>query len=267
MIVHRADMFGLGQLYQLRGRVGRAKVRAYALFTTPAKATITPQAEKRLTVLQSLDTLGAGFQLASHDLDLRGAGNLLGEEQSGHIKEVGYELYQQMVREAVERIKSGEDAVPEDMWSPTIQLGAPVTIPESYIPDLPTRLALYRRLSALEDEAEIDAMGGRDRRPLRPAAAGSRAPDEARADQGALPQGECRKARRRPEGRDPRLPRQRLRQPDRPGEVGDARRARWRGCGRTCGSWWSTISRQLADRLDGTLRMMREIAKIAGKKG
>ena len=159
LIVHRADIFGLGQLYQLRGRVGRAKLRAYAIFTTPPKAKITPQAEKRLQVLQSLDTLGAGFQLASHDLDMRGAGNLLGEEQSGHIKEVGYELYQQMVREAVERIKSGEDAPAEDMWSPTIQLGAPVTIPETYIPDLPTRLALYRRLSALEDEAEIEAMG------------------------------------------------------------------------------------------------------------
>ncbi len=159
MIVHRADMFGLAQLYQLRGRVGRSKIRAYAYFTTPAKAKITPQAEKRLAVLQSLDILGAGFQLASHDLDLRGGGNLLGEEQSGHIKEVGYELYQQMVREAVERIKSGEDAPAEDMWSPTIQLGAPVTIPESYISDLPTRLALYRRLSALEDDEEIDAMG------------------------------------------------------------------------------------------------------------
>ena len=159
MIVYRADMFGLAQLYQLRGRVGRSKVRAFALFTMPPKARITPQAEKRLSVLQSLDTLGAGFQLASHDLDLRGAGNLLGEEQSGHIKEVGYELYQQMVREAVERIKSGEDAPAEDMWSPSISLGAPVTIPETYIPDLPTRLALYRRLSALEDEAEIEVMG------------------------------------------------------------------------------------------------------------
>ena len=103
--------------------------------------------------------MGAGFQLASHDLDLRGAGNLLGEEQSGHIKEVGYELYQQMVREAVERLKAGDDEPAEDMWSPTISLGAPVTIPEAYIPDLPMRLALYRRLSALEDEGEIDAMG------------------------------------------------------------------------------------------------------------
>ena len=159
LIVHRADLFGLAQLYQLRGRVGRSKVRAYAIFTTPPKAKITPQAEKRLAILQTLDALGAGFQLASHDLDLRGAGNLLGEEQSGHIKEVGYELYQQMVREAVERLKSGGDAPAEDMWSPTIQLGSPVTIPETYIPDLATRLALYRRLSSLEDEAEIEAMG------------------------------------------------------------------------------------------------------------
>ena len=101
LIVHRADIFGLAQLYQLRGRVGRSKLRAYSLFTLPANRKITPQAERRLKVLQSLDTLGAGFQLASHDLDIRGAGNLLGEEQSGHIKEVGFELYQQMLEEAV----------------------------------------------------------------------------------------------------------------------------------------------------------------------
>jgi transcription-repair coupling factor (superfamily II helicase) len=159
LIVHRADMFGLAQLYQLRGRVGRSKTRAYAIFTTPAGKPITPQAQKRLEVLQSLDTLGAGFQLASHDLDLRGAGNLLGEEQSGHIKEVGYELYQQMVQDAIERLKAGVEEPAQEMWSPTISLGAPVTIPETYIADLPTRLTLYRRLSALEDDAEIDAMG------------------------------------------------------------------------------------------------------------
>ncbi len=159
LIVHRADMFGLAQLYQLRGRVGRAKTRAYALFTTPAGKPITPQAEKRLHALQSLDTLGAGFQLASQDLDLRGAGNLLGEEQSGHIKEVGYELYQQMVQDAVERLKSGEEEPAQDLWSPSISLGSPVTIPESYIPDLATRLSLYRRLSALEEEADIESMG------------------------------------------------------------------------------------------------------------
>jgi transcription-repair coupling factor (superfamily II helicase) len=152
-------MFGLAQLYQLRGRVGRSKTRAYAIFTVPANKPVTPQAEKRLKVLQSLDTLGAGFQLASHDLDIRGAGNLLGDEQSGHVKEVGYELYQQMVQEAVERLKSGVDEPAQEMWSPSISLGAPVTIPEQYIPDLPTRLNLYRRLSALEQDEDIEAMG------------------------------------------------------------------------------------------------------------
>ena len=110
LIVHRADMFGLAQLYQLRGRVGRSKLRAYALFTLPANRKLTDTAERRLKVLQSLDTLGAGFQLASHDLDIRGAGNLLGEEQSGHIKEVGFELYQQMLEEAVAEIRGDRRA-------------------------------------------------------------------------------------------------------------------------------------------------------------
>ena len=157
MIVHRADMFGLGQLYQLRGRVGRSKTRAYALFTVPAKRQMTPQAEKRLKVLQSLDTLGAGFQLASHDLDIRGAGNLLGDEQSGHIKEVGYELYQQMLTDAIEALKAGDEEPAEEIWSPTITVGAPVTIPEDYIEDLQLRLQLYRRLSGIVNEDEIDA--------------------------------------------------------------------------------------------------------------
>jgi transcription-repair coupling factor (superfamily II helicase) len=157
MIVHRADMFGLGQLYQLRGRVGRSKTRAYALFTVPAKRQMTPQAEKRLKVLQSLDTLGAGFQLASHDLDIRGAGNLLGDEQSGHIKEVGYELYQQMLTDAIEALKAGDEEPAEELWSPTITVGAPVTIPESYVEDLQLRLQLYRRLSGIVDEAEIES--------------------------------------------------------------------------------------------------------------
>lgn len=158
LIVHRADMFGLAQLYQLRGRVGRSKTRAYAHFTTPLNKKLTPQAEKRLSVLQSLDTLGAGFQLATHDLDLRGAGNLLGEDQSGHIKEVGYELYQQMLEEAVLALKSGIEEPVEEAWSPTITLGTAVTIPEDYVADLDLRLGLYRRLSTLESDAEIEAM-------------------------------------------------------------------------------------------------------------
>ena len=156
LIVHRADMFGLAQLYQLRGRVGRAKLRAYALFTLPANRKITPQAEQRLKVLQSLDTLGAGFQLASHDLDIRGAGNLLGEEQSGHIKEVGFELYQQMLEEAVLSLKAGITEPVADKWSPQITIGTPVLIPDDYVADLPVRLALYRRLAEIDDESEIE---------------------------------------------------------------------------------------------------------------
>jgi transcription-repair coupling factor (superfamily II helicase) len=157
LVVHRADMFGLAQVYQLRGRVGRSKLRAYALLTLPAARKITPQAERRLKVLQSLDTLGAGFQLASHDLDIRGAGNLLGDEQSGHIKEVGYELYQQMLEEAVMQMKAGITAPAADRWSPQITIGTPVLIPEDYVTDLPVRLALYRRLSEIEDDRAIEA--------------------------------------------------------------------------------------------------------------
>ena len=158
LIVHRADMFGLAQLYQLRGRVGRSKVRAFALFTLPVNKVLTTMAERRLKVLQSLDTLGAGFQLASHDLDIRGAGNLLGEEQSGHIKEVGFELYQQMLEEAVAEVK-GEDEVLDSGWSPQISVGTSVMIPESYVPDLHLRMGLYRRLGELTDLGEIDGFG------------------------------------------------------------------------------------------------------------
>jgi len=159
MIVHRADMFGLGQLYQIRGRVGRSKTRAYCYLTTKPRAPLTPQAQKRLKLLASLDSLGAGFNLASHDLDLRGAGNLLGEEQSGHIREVGYELYQQMLEETIARLKSGEIAgltEPDDQWAPQINLGVPVLIPEEYVPDLDIRLGLYRRLSMLTTKVELE---------------------------------------------------------------------------------------------------------------
>jgi len=156
LIVHRADMFGLAQLYQLRGRVGRAKIRAYALFTLAANKKITDTAQKRLKVLQSLDTLGAGFALASHDLDIRGAGNLLGDEQSGHIREVGFELYQDMLEEAVASLRAGDEAGEDDQWSPQINIGTSVLIPENYISDLQLRLGLYRRLSSLDTAEEIE---------------------------------------------------------------------------------------------------------------
>ena len=158
MIVHRSDMFGLAQLYQLRGRIGRSKLRAYAYLTLPEKKKLSATAQRRLEVMQTLDNLGAGFQLASHDLDIRGAGNLLGDEQSGHIREVGIELYQHMLEEAVAaaRTDGGEEAARED-WSPVITIGTPVLIPENYVPDLGVRLGLYRRIAGLADRREIDA--------------------------------------------------------------------------------------------------------------
>lgn len=162
LVVHRADMFGLAQLYQLRGRVGRAKARAYAYLTTPFERKIGVAADKRLRVLQSLDSLGAGFQLASHDLDIRGGGNLLGDQQSGHIREIGVELYQQMLEDAVAELKarpSGKIDLSLDRgWSPQINTGAAVLIPEAYVPDLNVRLALYRRLSEAERADDREAL-------------------------------------------------------------------------------------------------------------
>jgi transcription-repair coupling factor (superfamily II helicase) len=156
LIVQRADMFGLSQLYQLRGRIGRSKQRAYAYLTTPAEKKLTETATRRLEVLQSLDQLGAGFSVASHDMDIRGAGNLLGEEQSGHVREVGIELYQEMLEEAVSGLKEGGEADVTDQWSPAINLGASVLIPEDYVADLNVRMSLYRRLAGIETREDID---------------------------------------------------------------------------------------------------------------
>jgi transcription-repair coupling factor (superfamily II helicase) len=161
LIIHRADMFGLSQLYQLRGRVGRSKARAYAYLTTPMEKQITLSAEKRLKVMQSLDSLGAGFQLASHGLDIRGGGNLLGDEQSGHIREIGVELYQQMLEDAVAELRASaakEEISDSRGWSPQINTGVAVLIPEHYVPDLNVRLALYRRLSEAERPEDREAL-------------------------------------------------------------------------------------------------------------
>jgi transcription-repair coupling factor (superfamily II helicase) len=162
LIVHRADMFGLSQLYQLRGRIGRSKLRAYAYLTIPPQRLLTVGAERRLQVMQTLDMLGAGFTLASHDLDIRGAGNLLGEEQSGHIREVGIELYQSMLEETVEELRTADTTPglaappPSTEWTPQITVGTSVLIPEVYVADLSVRLGLYRRVAALRDRREID---------------------------------------------------------------------------------------------------------------
>jgi len=160
IIIHRADRFGLAQLYQLRGRVGRSKLRAYAYLTYEKDVQLSEIAEKRLKVLGDLDSLGAGFQLASHDLDIRGAGNLLGDEQSGHIREVGFELYQSMLEDAILAAKAGEMGLKKaaDAFSPQITVDAPIMIPEDYVPDLAVRMALYRRLNQAQDKAEIESM-------------------------------------------------------------------------------------------------------------
>ncbi|WP_187336072.1 transcription-repair coupling factor [Novosphingopyxis iocasae] len=159
LIVHRADRFGLAQLYQLRGRVGRSKTRAYAYLTTPEGRVLTETAEKRLKVLSDLDSLGAGFQLASHDLDIRGAGNLVGDEQSGHIKEVGFELYQSMLEEAIIAAKAGDMGMdaPSEKFSPQITVDAPISIPDFYVPDLSLRMGLYRRINEID---QVDAIEG-----------------------------------------------------------------------------------------------------------
>lgn len=160
IIVHKSDLFGLAQLYQIRGRVGRSKVRAYAYITYDPAVRLSEISQKRLGVFETLDSLGAGFQLASHDLDIRGAGNLLGDEQSGHIKEVGIELYQQMLEEAVAATKAGvdmEEPLPDSGWTPTINIGTSVLIPEKYVEDLGVRMSLYRRLSELESEDDIES--------------------------------------------------------------------------------------------------------------
>lgn len=163
LIVHRCDLFGLSQLYQLRGRVGRSKTQGYAYLTYSPKQTLSANAIKRLQVLQSLDTLGAGFTLASHDLDIRGAGNIVGEEQSGHIREVGVELYQTLLHEAIMMARAAEansiDGLEIELneWTPQINLGVPVLIPESYVSDLGLRLNLYRRVANLVTREEIDA--------------------------------------------------------------------------------------------------------------
>lgn len=161
MIVHRADMFGLAQLYQIRGRIGRSKLRAYAYMTYRPGVALNPGALRRLEVLETLDTLGSGFQLASHDMDIRGAGNLLGESQSGHIREIGVELYQQMLEEAVAAARRGagadSGAVIEERWSPQIAMGTSVLISESYVKDLNVRMSLYRRLGDLLEPADIES--------------------------------------------------------------------------------------------------------------
>ena len=165
LVVAHSERFGLAQLYQLRGRVGRSKVRAYAYFTLDSKVELTDSARRRIEALRSAEELGGGFSLASQDLDIRGAGNLLGARQAGQIRQVGVGLYQAMLTDAVRRLRTGKSAAIEEDWSPRIELGIPVAIPETYVPDLSTRMALYRRLANVRDLDAITSISSeiRDR--------------------------------------------------------------------------------------------------------
>jgi transcription-repair coupling factor (superfamily II helicase) len=160
IFIHRADRFGLAQLYQLRGRVGRGKLRAYAYLTLPTRHRPSPIALKKLDVMHSLDSLGAGFTVASHDMDIRGFGNLLGDEQSGHVREVGIELYQEMLKEAIETAQMQQSGSQKDIaqtgFSPQINLGISVFIPDDYIKDLELRLGMYKRASMLKSQEDVE---------------------------------------------------------------------------------------------------------------
>jgi transcription-repair coupling factor (superfamily II helicase) len=155
IIINRADQFGLAQLYQLRGRVGRSHRHAYAYLLIPGEKVITPDAERRLRALQEIDGLGGGFKLALHDLEIRGAGNLLGEQQSGQITAVGFELYTEMMEKAVSELR-GEEVAPE--VDPEIRLGISAYFPDSYIPDANQRLYFYKRLASLRNFPELEEL-------------------------------------------------------------------------------------------------------------
>jgi transcription-repair coupling factor (superfamily II helicase) len=158
IVIERADKFGLAQLHQLRGRVGRSNHRAYAYLLTPPKRTMTNDARKRLEAIGSLDELGAGFVLASHDLEIRGAGELLGESQSGEIDEVGFTLYAELLNRAIESIKQGKDITVEKTAGAEVNVHAPALLPEDYLPDVHMRLILYKRIANAATSEELNEL-------------------------------------------------------------------------------------------------------------
>ncbi len=152
LIVNRADAFGLAQLYQLRGRVGRSKVRAFAYFLIPAEGAIAPDSRERLKILQDISELGAGFRIATHDLEIRGAGDILGAKQSGQIAAVGFELFTELLEETIQRLK-GEDLT--ERVEPEIKLRIPAFIPEDFVKDANQRLVVYKKLTQVISEEEV----------------------------------------------------------------------------------------------------------------
>ena len=162
MIIYRAEMFGLSQLYQLRGRVGRGKVRAYAYFILDENKKVSADAQKKLEVMQNIDSLGVGFTIASHDMDIRGSGNLLGDEQSGHVRETGVELYQQLLVETIDNLKNNITIDSEDLpdldFSTSIKLGISLLIPQDYMSDLSLRMSFYKRIANVKNIDEQDIL-------------------------------------------------------------------------------------------------------------
>jgi transcription-repair coupling factor (superfamily II helicase) len=156
LLVTRADHYGLSQLYQMRGRIGRSDVQAYAYFLIPSRRTLTPVARRRLLALQEFSELGSGFRVAARDLEIRGAGELLGSRQHGHIAAIGFDLYTRMLERAVRELREG--AAPPDEEGISINLGAEHRLPESYVPEPGLRLQLYHRLSVAESREEIEAL-------------------------------------------------------------------------------------------------------------
>ena len=164
MIIYKADMFGLSQLYQLRGRVGRTKVRGYCYFMTNNRKNISRDSKKKLEVMQNLDSLGVGFNVASHDMDIRGSGDILGGEQSGHIKETGAELYQQMLLETIEKEKNrdpnikNDDIIDDKDFSAQVKAGISLLIPENYIEDLALRMSFYKKIANIKTDEDQDSL-------------------------------------------------------------------------------------------------------------
>ena len=154
MIIHNADKFGLSQLYQLRGRIGRANIEAYCYYTVSDFNSITDTANQRLNLLKKLDSRGSSFNLASHDLEIRGSGNIIGDQQSGHVREIGLELYHKLLKEKIIELRSDFHSLDAE-WSPQINLGLNVLIPENYMPNLNTRLYFYRKLAYLNNIGEL----------------------------------------------------------------------------------------------------------------
>jgi len=157
IIMNRADSLGLAQLHQLRGRVGRSHHQAYAYLLTPPPKAITKDAVKRLEAIASLEDLGAGFTLATHDLEIRGAGELLGDEQSGQIQSIGFTLYMEMLEQAVEALKSGKEPSLDELLreQTEVEMRLPALLPEDYIPDINTRLSMYKQIASVHDDGEL----------------------------------------------------------------------------------------------------------------